>query len=229
MLTVHHLQNSQSERIPWLCEELGIPYELKLYQRSPILAPASLKALTPMGASPVITDGSFTLSESGAVAEYIIHKYGSGKLALSPTHADYADYLYWFHFANGNLQPAMSLIFRAKVCDSATESPMYQMAAGVVRKILGNLEDRLSKATWLAGDEFTAADVMSVWSLTGMRTFAPIDLSKYTNILAYLKRVSERKAYKTAMAKGDPDRDPCLSGPPPEVFKGFGKTYEIPL
>lgn len=106
---------------------------------------------------------------------------------------------------------------------------MYQMSADGVRKVLGNVENRVGSATWLAGDEFTAADIMTVWCLTGMRMFVPVDLSGYPNILKYLERVSEREAFKTAMKKGDPERDPCLKGPPPEVFEGFGRTYAAHL
>lgn len=109
MLTVHHLGKSQSERIIWLCEELDVPYELKRYERDPatILAPPEYKALHPVGAAPVITDGALVLAESGAVIEYVIAKHGSGRLALGPDHPDFAQYLYWFHFANGSLQPVM--------------------------------------------------------------------------------------------------------------------------
>src|SRR3954452_66527 len=107
MLTVHHLGKSQSERIVWLCEELGIPYELKRYARDPVsmLAPADYKALHPIGAAPVLTDGGLVLAESGAVLDYIIAKYGNGRLTLKPDHPDFASYLYWLHFANGSLQP----------------------------------------------------------------------------------------------------------------------------
>ncbi|KAM3068902.1 hypothetical protein ACMFMG_004076 [Clarireedia jacksonii] len=229
MLTVHHLQDSQSERIPWLCEELNIDYELKLYQRDPIIAPVSYKSLTSMGAAPVITDGDFTLSESGAVVEYIIHKYGSGRLALPPSHPNYADYLYWFHFSNANLQPAMGGVFRVAYSGLEVDHLAYQMAAGGAKKVLGHLEQRLGQVTWLAGDDFTAADVMSFWSLTGMRVFAPVDLSGYPNILAYMKRVGNRPAYRTAMAKGDPDRESCLDATPPKVFAAFGKTFKVVL
>lgn len=110
MLTIHHLQVSQSERIIWLCEELSIPYGLKLYKRDPIYSPAPLKALSPLGTAPVIADGPLTLAESGAIVEYIIHKHGNGRLALPPTHSNYADYLYWFHFSNANLQAIVSRI-----------------------------------------------------------------------------------------------------------------------
>src|SRR5215475_8709131 len=107
MLTVHHLGHSQSERIVWLCEELGIPYELKRYERRADnrLAPPEYKALHPLGAAPVITDGTLVLAESGAVVEYLIQTYGGGRLAMPSGQPDYPAYLYWFHFANGTLQP----------------------------------------------------------------------------------------------------------------------------
>jgi glutathione S-transferase len=109
MLTVHHLGKSQSERIVWLCEELGIPYELKRYERVAVtmLAPPEYKALHPLGAAPVIVDGDVVLAESAAIIEYIAAKHGNGRLALAADHADFAAFLYWFHFANGTLQPAL--------------------------------------------------------------------------------------------------------------------------
>ena len=105
-LTIHHLQAGQSERIPWLCEELNIPYTLILHQRSPVFAPQSIRGLNPLGQAPVIQDGDLTLAESAACIEYIIHTYGNGRLAFPPSHKNYADYLYWFHFANGTLTPS---------------------------------------------------------------------------------------------------------------------------
>ncbi|MBC7435296.1 MAG: glutathione S-transferase, partial [Bdellovibrionales bacterium] len=109
MLTIHHLGKSQSERIIWLCEELEMPYELKRYDRDPvsILAPADYKKLHPIGAAPVMTEGDLVLAESGAIVQYIMARHGGGRLELAPTHPDFAQYLYWFHFANGNLQPNM--------------------------------------------------------------------------------------------------------------------------
>lgn len=105
MLTVHHLGKSQSERIVWLCEELAIPYELKLYDRDPVtrLAPPAYKALHPIGAAPVITDGDLVMAESGAIIEYIVARYGNRRLVLPPDHPDFAQFVYWFHFANGTL------------------------------------------------------------------------------------------------------------------------------
>ena len=122
MFTIHHLGKSQSERIIWLCEELEIPYELKRYTRDGVtmLAPANYKALHPMGTAPAITDGDVVLAESGAVVEYIIAKYGRGRLKLSADHPDFAQFLYWFHFANGTLQANMGrlmILNRLKLAD----------------------------------------------------------------------------------------------------------------
>ena len=117
MLIVHHLGKSQSERIVWLCEELKLPYELKLYARDPVtmLAPPEYKALHPIGAAPVICDGDLVLAESGAIMEYILARYGNGRLVPAVNDPDFAAHLYWFHFANGTLQPSMgrNMIFCA--------------------------------------------------------------------------------------------------------------------
>src|SRR6185295_19223649 len=122
MLTVYHLGKSQSERIVWLCEELQAPYELKRYARdvTTMLAPADYKALHPIGTAPVITDGDVVLAESGAVVEYIVARYGEGRLKLSGSHLDFAQFLYWFHFANGTLQANMGrlmILNRLKLAD----------------------------------------------------------------------------------------------------------------
>ena len=232
-LTVHHLQVGQGERIPWLCEELGIPYELKLYQRNPVLSPPELKAIHPMGASPVIEDATFNkdkpliLGESGAIAEYIIHKHGNGRLALKPDHPNYADYLYWFHFSNSNMQPVIGRTATARSM-GAPDDPRRVMMDQRLHVALKNVDDRLSNNTWLAGDEFTAADVMLVWSFTTMRKFENFDLSDYPNILAWLKRCGERPAYKKAMSKSDPDSDQeeLRSAKGPSRFEGFAKMMQ---
>ena len=221
MLTIHHLQVSQSERIIWLSEELQVPYELKLYKRDPLYSPASLKALTPLGIAPVITDGPLTLGESGAIVEYIINRYGEGRLALPPTHPNYVDYLYWFHFSNANLQATLSRNMIVRAARLPADHPVMKSTNARMETVLGLLESRLGQVAWLAGDEFTAADIMSVFSLTTMRTFMPFDLWSHPNILRYLKRVGARKAYRDAMAKGDPDLEPMLGGPAPELFSGM--------
>ena len=206
MLIVHHLGKSQSERVVWLCEELGIPYELKRYDRDPatILAPAEYRALHPLGAAPVIADGDLVLAESGAITEYIIAKHGGGRFALGSDHPDFTDYLYWFHFANGTLQPVMgrkSLLRRARLPE---DHPAALFVQERLDRALGSVEARLGEAEHFGGSEFTAADVMAVFTLTTMRYFAPVDLAPHPNIRAYLQRIAARDAYRRAMEKGDP-------------------------
>jgi len=213
MLTVHHLGRSQSERIVWLCEELGIPYELKRYERDPvtILAPPKYKALYPAGTAPVITDGDVVLGESGAIIEYIIAKHGAGRLALAPDHPDFAQYLYWFHFANGNIQPNMGRNMVLRRLNVAADDPTVLAMKGRLDRAFDLVEARLGQASYFAGSEFTAADIMMVFSLTTMRLFLPLDIAPYPNILSYLRRIGERGAYRRAMAKGDPDMAPLLT------------------
>jgi glutathione S-transferase len=213
MLTIHHLGHSQSERIVWLCEELGIPYALTLHKRDPvtILSPPELRELHPLGAAPVIEDDGLLLAESAAITEYIIRKYGDGRLRLEPDHPDFTAYLYWFHFSNGNLQPVMGRLMVVTRAGLAPDHPVQIAAQGRVDRVLALVEARLGEADYLAGNEFTAADIMSVFSLTTMRLFQPLDLRPYPNILAYLQRIGARPAYRRAMAKGDPDLTPMLT------------------
>ena len=213
MLTVHHLGKSQSERVIWLCEELGLTYELRRYQRDPvtILAPPEFKALHPIGAAPVITDGELVLAESGAIIEYVIAKHGKGRLALTVDNADFARYLFWFHFANGNLQPNMGRNMILRRLSLPGDNPTLLAMQGRLDRALDLVETRLGEAAYFAGGAFTAADVMMVFSLTTMRLFLPFDIAAYPNILAYLQRIGARPAYRRAMAKGDPDMVPMLT------------------
>ncbi len=213
MLTVHHLGKSQSERIVWLCEELGIPYELKVYDRHPVtrLAQADYKALHPIGAAPVITDGDLVLAESGAIVEYITAKYGKGRLTLGPDHPDFAQFLYWFHFANGTLQPATGRNMILGRLNLPADNPMLLAMKARLALALGLVETRLGKVDYFAGKEFTTADIMNVFTLTTMRLFLPFDISPYPAILAYLQRIGGRDAYQRAMRKGDPDMTPLLT------------------
>lgn len=212
MLTVHHLGVSQSERILWLCEELGIPYELTRHERDPVtmLSPPALKALHPLGAAPVIVDGDLVLAESGAIVDYLIAKHGGGRLALGASHPAFADYLYWFHFANGNLQSVMSRNMLLRRLALPDDNPLWLATLGRLDKALALLESRLATVDYLAGSEFTAADIMSVFSLTTMRFFMPVDLAPYPHIRAYLQRIGAREAYQRAMKKGDPNMTPLL-------------------
>ena len=213
MLTIHHLGKSQSERILWLCEELDLPYGLERHERDPvtILSPPALKALHPLGAAPVITDGDLVLAESGAIVQYVIEKYGGGRLALGPTHPDFAHYLYWFHFANGNLQPIMGRNMTLRRLNLPADDPTLVINRARLDRALALVDARLRDAEFLAGPEFTAADIMIVFSLTTMRIFLPIDLAPYGHIQAYLRRIGERPAYRRAMQKGDPELVPLLS------------------
>lgn len=196
MLRVHHLGHSQSERIVWLCEELEIPYELVKYTRDTKtrLSPPELKAMHPLGAAPLVEIDGMLLAESAAIVDYLLAKYGRGRLQHGPEHPDFAHYLYWFHFANGNLQPAM---YRSMIQKN-----------GRLAQVLSLIEARLLENDYLAGRDFTAADVMSVFSLTTMRIFAPVDLAPYPAIREYLQRIFARPGYQRAMAKGDPDLTP---------------------
>lgn len=213
MLTVHHLGKSQSERIIWLCEELGVPYELKLYQRDPVtrLGPPEYKALHPLGTAPIISDGDLVLAESTAIMEYIMAKHGSGTLVPASTDANFPDYLYWFHFANGTLQPNLGRSMSLSRVNLPPDNATLKWVNERRDLVLGLVEKRLGQTSYLAGNTFSAADIVTVFSLTTMRLFLPLDLSPYPNILAYLQRIGARDGYRRAMQKGDPDMQPMLT------------------
>lgn len=213
MLTVHHLGRSQSERIVWLCEELGIPYHLTLYTRDSAtrLAPPEYRALHPLGIAPVITDGDVVLAESGAIVDYIIARHGSGRLRPGADRPDFPDYLFWFHFANGTLQPAMGRAMTLHRLDLPAGDPVAAFVQERLQRALHVVEARLGQVDHFAGSDFTAADIMTVFSLTTMRLFLPLDLGPYAHIRAYLQRIGARPAYQRAMAKGDPDMTPLLT------------------
>jgi glutathione S-transferase len=206
MLIVHHLGKSQSERIVWLCEELGIAYELKHTVRDTktMLAPSDYKALHPIGGAPMITDGDLVLAESGAIVEYIIAKYGNGRLALKSDHPDFANFLYWFHFANGTLQANMGRLMILNRLKLEADNPILTGSQARVDRAFDHVNARTGEADYFAGREFTSADIMMGFSLTTMRYFQPYDLKRCPNVLAYLARISARPAYRRAMEKGDP-------------------------
>lgn len=212
MLTVHHLGISQSDRIVWLCEELDIPYKLVRYERVGGMGggPAEYKALYPFGTAPVITDGDLVLGESGAIIEYVMTKYGDRGLKIGPDQPGYTDYLYWFHFANGSLMPA-GFIEIVVMLAGIEDNPRVAGVRTRIEKAYAVLEQRLGEAPYLAGDKFTAADIMTLFPLTTLRKFVPRDLSPYPNILRYLQRIGERPAFRTAMKKADPDLEPLLT------------------
>lgn len=213
MLKIHHLGHSQSERIVWLCEELAIDYQLEKHTRDPItrLSPPSLKALHPLGAAPLIELDGLQLAESAAIVEFLLARFGAGRLQHRPDHPDFAAYLYWFHFANGNLQPALLRALSVGRCGLGDNHPVPASARERLEKVFRLIDGRLARSPHLAGLEFTAADIMSVFSLTTMRLFYPVDLKPYPHILAYLQRIGARPAYQRAMKKGDPDLVPLVA------------------
>jgi glutathione S-transferase len=213
MLTVHHLGISQSDRIVWLCEELEIPYKLVRYERDSVtrMAPADYKALYPFGTAPVITDGDLVLGESGAIIEYIIAKHGGGRLAVTADSPEFADYLYWFHFANGSMMPAASVDLIMAMLGVPQDSDAARALRVRGNRAFDMMEKRLGVVDYFAGNTFTAADIIMLFPLTTMRVFAPRDLSAYPNIRTYLKRIGARPAFQRAAKKGDPDLTPLLA------------------
>ena len=212
MIIVHHLGVSQSERIVWLCEELGIPYTLRRYDRDQTgMAPAEYKKTHPMGIAPVISDGDLVLAESGAIIEYIIAKYGDGRFTVAADKPNFAPYLFWFHFANGTMMPSELMGVISTMLGLRSDNPIGKMLADRGERAFGMVETRLGEASYFAGDELTAADIMMLFPLTTMRTFAKRDISSMPNTRAYLARVGARPAYQRAMAKGDPNMKPLLT------------------
>ena len=217
MLTVHHLENSRSQRILWLLEELGVPYEIRHYKRDPktMLAPAALRAVHPLGKSPVVTDDGVTVAESGAIIEYVLEQYGNGRLEPKPGTPERRRYGYWMHYAEGTLMPylVMRLIFnRLKTVAPFLVRPVVKgLVAQVNAAFLGpnlksNLdfvEAELAKSTWLAGEELTAADVQMSFPLEAAMARAT-DGTARPRIQAYLERVHARPAYQRALQKGGP-------------------------
>jgi glutathione S-transferase len=213
MLTVHHLGLSQSERIVWLCEELELPYHLQIYQRDPRtrLAPAEYKALHPMQLSPVIQDGEVLLAESGAIIEYLLARYGDGRLQVPVDAPNFPDYLFWFHFANGTFLPSVSTQMLGLAGADGKVSPFVAVYQARTERAFALLEQQLGKTDYLAGAEFTAADIINVFGLSTLRAFTRRSLDGLPAIGAYLARIGQRPAYRRAMEKGDPGLTPMLA------------------
>ncbi|MEE4538607.1 MAG: glutathione S-transferase [Erythrobacter sp.] len=209
MLTIHHLRISQSERIVWLCEELGLDYELKLYDRDPQtrLAPLELKQLHPMGIAPVIEDGDLVLGESGAIVDYIVGKYAPDTpLVPAADHTDFAQHLYWFHFANATFMTNGMM----QIAVTAVGAKMPPPLAARVTNAWAQIEARLGEADYFGGGELTTADIMMVFQLTTSRAFNGMGIDDKPNLKAYLQRIGSREAYRRAMAKAEPGFTPKL-------------------
>lgn len=217
MITVHHLNNSRSQRVLWLLEELGLPYEVKRYERDAktSLAPPELKAVHPLGKSPVITDGGLTVAESGAIIEYLVDKYGNGR--LKPTgEQELLHYRYFMHFAEGSAMPplVMKLVFN-KI--QRTPMPFFvkPIARGIADKVLSSfvqpnidaqlkfLEGELSRRPWFAGAEFSAADVQMSFPVEAAAARGGA-MGAYPKLGEFLNRIHARPAYQQALERGGP-------------------------
>ena len=205
MITIYHLDTSRSERIVWLMEELGLEYELELFQRNDNgSAPDALRKIHALGKAPVIRDGNTVLAESGAIVDYIVHRYAGDRLAVAPAAHDYARYIYWFHFAEGSLMSLLILALVLSRVPEADASPARTRVLERMKQTLAFIDSELALATYFAGATFSAADVMMTFPFTTMRHFLKYDLAPYANILAYLQRIESRPAYQKAMALAGP-------------------------
>ena len=213
MLTVHHLNVSQSERIIWLLEELELLYELRVYQRDPVtqFAPGELRLVHPLGSAPVLCDGEITIAESGAIIEYVLARYGNGRLAIPVTSSQYPDYLYWFHYANGTLMMQIGMNWiAAMAAEPGSSSPLRSSLRERLDRHLQMVEDYLSRATYFAGDEFTAADIMMHFPFGTMKAFYDVGLENRPSIKGWLERIGDRLSYKRAMKAAGHEQDPAL-------------------
>ena len=216
MIIVHHLNNSRSQRILWLLEELGLPYEIKKYQRDPktMLAPAELKAVHPLGKSPVITDGDTVVAESGAIVEYLVERYGNGRFVPAAGTADKLKYTFFMHFAEGS---AMSPLLMKLVFDRIESGPMPFFAKPIARTIarkvkdtlvnpnirnqLDYLEAELATRDWFAGSELTGADIQMSFPLEAAASRAGLG-EQYPRLSNFLARIHARPAYTRALERG---------------------------
>ena len=214
MLTLHHLENSQSIRVLWLLEELGAEYQIQHYQRDKAtsLAPAEFKKLHIMGTSPCITDGDLVMPETNAILDYVMDKHGSGKLRPEHGSPDRANYLYWFHAAQGSFMPLLleSLIFKRMVSKvPAVIRPIIKFVVSKVKanyldvrldKTLSQIELTLSKSKWFAGEQFTAADIVMGYCMEVASVRVGMD-DRYPNAQRFLQQMRARPAYQKAMEK----------------------------
>ncbi|NWA84276.1 glutathione S-transferase family protein [Pseudomonas sp. D2002] len=201
MITVHHLNNSRSQRILWLLEELGLPYEIKRYQRDPKtnLAPPELKAINPLGKSPVIEDGSLVLIESAAIIDYLIRRHGQGRLQPDPATATYDKYVQWLHFAEGSaMLPLMLNLYVGRLGEAG--APLHPRIESELANYLGYLNDVLADTPYLVGDELSGADIQM--SFIGEIAMAQGKLQAYPSLAAWVKRFQARPAYRKAVEQG---------------------------
>ena len=215
MIIVHHLNNSRSQRLLWLLEELGVLYDIKHYQRDPrtMLAPPELRKVHALGKSPVITDGDVTLAESGAIMEYVLEKYGRGRLVPKPASPEKLRYTFWMHFAEGSAMPP--LVMKLVLGRMAKGVPFLirPIARAIVSRVqdgfvqpnisrqLDYMEAELNRSTWFAGNEFTAADIQMSFPVEAATARAGLDASR-PKLMEFLHRIQAREAYRAALERG---------------------------
>ncbi len=217
MITVHHLNDSRSQRVLWLLEELGLPYEIRHYRRDKqtMLAPPELRAVHPLGKSPVISDGATTVAESGAILEYLVDREG-GRLRPATGTPEFLQYRYWMHFAEGS---AMSPLLLKLVFDKVANAPVpffvKPIARGISAKVMESfvtpnierqldfMEDELATQPWFAGREFSAADIQMSFPLEAAVQRAGLD-ARRPKLMGWLARIHARPAYKRALERGGP-------------------------
>ena len=218
MIVVHHLNNSRSQRVLWLLEELELPYEIKHYQRDAktMLAPPALREVHPLGKSPVISDGDTVVAESGAIVEYLVGQHGQGRLIPPEETPERLLYTYFLHYAEGSAMPPLllKLVFD-KIASTPVPFFIKPVVKGIVGKVMGGfvgpqlkthldfLESELGRRKWFAGAEFTAADVQMSFPIEAAAQRAGLDASR-PKLMAWLKRIHARPAYKRALARGGP-------------------------
>jgi len=218
MITVHHLNNSRSQRILWLLEELGLPYDIRFYQRNPetMRAPPELRAVHPLGRSPVITDGDIVVAETGAVIEYLLDTYAGDRLRPAAGTADRRRFTYWLHFAEGS---EMSPLLMRLVFDRLAAAPMPFFARPIARGITKKVRDafvdpqiaahldfiaaELERSEWFAGREFSAADIQMSFPLEVSAQRAGLGEGRQ-KIQSFLDRIHSRPAYQRALERGGP-------------------------
>jgi glutathione S-transferase len=216
MLTVHHLNHSRSQRVLWLLEELGLPYEIKFYERDPMtrLAPPALRAVHPLGKSPVLVDGDVTVAETGAIVEYLVEKSG-GRLRPEAGTPERRRWTYWMHFAEGSLMQQLLLDLILSSAPARAPEPMRAAAKVVtdgarqgyvapnLKAMFDLVEAELGRSPWFAGEQFSAADVMMSFPLetAGARSGA---FEGRPRLAAFVERIHARPAYRKALARGGP-------------------------
>jgi glutathione S-transferase len=218
VIIVHHLNNSRSQRVLWLLEELGLEYEVKRYarDRKTMLAPESLRAVHPLGKSPVVTEAAETIAESGAIVEFLLERHGGGRLVPPPGTPERLRYTYWLHYAEGSAMPPLLLKL---VFDRVASAPLPWPMSSIARRIAGQvtrtfvtpqltlhldfMESELASRPWFAGGQFTAADVQMSFPLEAAASRAGLTASR-PKLMAFLDRIHARPAYRQALERGGP-------------------------